>query len=150
MFGACSSPGAVSPARDAGIFEDAAATEVEDELGDFMKGPPPTLGGELTYAGQIQPILRYYCTPCHEGSTPDGCLGNTCFVSFREALFYPAYNRLCPDMNKAQCGMVRIRNSQPTSGLPDEDKLIGPTDEPIVVTEPYLSALEAWLAAGTP
>ncbi len=136
---------------DAASAADNADTDPEElDQGDFMKGPPPALEGPLTYSGRVQPIFRYYCTPCHEGSTPKGCVGGTCFVSFHEAFSYAAYNVICPNMNKAQCGMVRIRNSLPTSGLPDEDKLIGPNDRPIVLDDVYVSTLQAWLDAGAP
>ncbi len=149
VVAACAAP-TESPATTDVAAEADSAEEEDFDPGDFMKGPPPSLEGPLTYAGQIQPILRYYCTPCHLGDTPTGCVGGTCFVSFYEALLFPAYNNQCTGLNKAQCGMGRILISLPTSGVPDTDKLIGPTDEPIVVAEAYIKALEAWLAAGTP
>ena len=129
---------------------DVVAAAGDDGRGEFMIGGPPSLEGPLAYSGQIQPIFNYYCTPCHKGTTPTGCVCGTCFVSFSESLTLPAYNLICPDLNKAECALARIRNSLPDSGLPDHDKLIGPLDARIVMHVDSLDVWQRWVDAGMP
>ncbi|MFT7623963.1 MAG: hypothetical protein ACI9WU_003149 [Myxococcota bacterium] len=111
-------------------------------------GPEPPADGPLTYTDTVQPILYYYCAPCHVGDLPKSCVGDTCFVSFYESLFYDSYAPECPDMIKYQCGMVRIVNSLPDSGF--EDGLTDANNERIVVSPEHLATLQAWIEAGLP
>lgn len=147
LLSSCTDPASNSP--DVAPVEDTTTAVEVDEEAHWDPGPVPGTDGPLTFNGVIQPILYYYCTPCHLGKEPKACDGFACFVDFYDALFYDAYNEPeCSNMVKWECGMVRVYKTLPCSGSPDG--LLDANNDPIVVQPNHLKLLEAWIEAGLP
>jgi hypothetical protein len=98
----------------------------------------------LTYYKDIQPIYQEYCWPCHAGCTPDGCPGDSCFVTDYDALLFQVKG----GMSIAEYGLYRIEMTK--SGADPENALVGTDNEPIIVPDEDIATLEQWLQQGMP
>jgi hypothetical protein len=115
---------------------------------DESAAPDTATKTTLTYHQDIQPIYEKHCGFCHAGCSPDGCAGNTCFVTYFEALLYPA--PICGDqMNIAECGLYRIEFTKTSDG-PNDLKLLGPGNAPIIVPDEDIATIAQWISQGMP
>ena len=111
---------------------------------DESAAPDTATKTTLTYHQDIQPIYEKHCGFCHAGCSPDGCAGNTCFVTYFEALLYPA--PICGDqMNIAECGLYRIEFTKTSDG-PNDLKLLGPGNAPIIVPDEDIATIAQWIS----
>jgi hypothetical protein len=95
---------------------------------------------EMSYEGQVQPILEKWCGDCHTGNAPGVCPGDTCFVSFFDDILLPA--ETCEGHTKAECGLRRIEASRdPTTTDDDLTGLMGP----IVLPDDDYEILRRWI-----
>ena len=101
-----------------------------------------------TYDEDVQPILMEYCSPCHEGTTPDGCVASACMAFFYESLTWYSCCALpytpyatepiegCGNTRVADCSLARVHSFERVG----KDPL--PADQ--------VEILEEWIAQGMP
>ena len=110
--------------------------------------------GEITYYKDIQPIYAKYCSDCHWGDAPDACLGKSCFSNHYEGLLFTCDTFGREDMNKAECGLFRIdeTNKLGRDTDPAEDDIVLLTDSGDILFVPIDDAerIRSWIEAGMP
>ena len=103
-----------------------------------------TAGATVGYTDIIQPIYQRHCTPCHQGEVPEGCAGGTCLASFYTDTLLDSY--LCEGVTMAECALTRLLSVKD----PDtEGGLIG-SEVYIIIPEPELALMAAWVELGMP